>query len=65
MPWSAGCFDALIESTIAHLRPASMLDIGAGAGKYGTIARRASPETWMVAVEAQEEYVHGYGLESI
>lgn len=57
MPWSATCFDALVEQTIARLRPASMLDIGAGAGKYGSMTRRASPETWTVAVEAQAEYV--------
>lgn len=65
MPWSAGCFDELIEGFIARLRPASMLDIGAGAGKYGKMARRASPKTWTVAIEAQQEYVDGYGLEEL
>lgn len=65
MPWSASCFDEIVEQTIARLRPASMLDIGAGAGKYGSMMRRASPETWTVAVEAQAEYVEGYGLEAL
>lgn len=62
MPWSDDCFDTLIERYIAQLQPASMIDIGAGAGKYGAITRRASPETWTVAVEMQQEYVDHFTL---
>jgi len=62
MPWSADCFDPLVEDIITRLQPASMIDIGAGAGKYGAMARRASPRTWTVAVEMQADYVEQFSL---
>ncbi|MEM7156726.1 MAG: hypothetical protein AAF799_28010 [Myxococcota bacterium] len=65
MPWSHSVFDTLIEHYVRELQPSSMLDIGAGAGKYGAMARRVSPQTWTVGVEMQSEYVEHFELESI
>lgn len=65
MPWSNDCFDEYLERWFATLRPASMIDIGAGAGKYGKLLRRASPHTFTVAVEPDADYIEGFGLASL
>jgi len=45
--------------------PATALDIGAGAGKYGKLLNDACPECVVTAVEIYEEYVERFHLREI
>jgi hypothetical protein len=62
VPYSKHVFDEAIEEILRALRPASVLDVGAGAGKYAAIVRRACPGARIVAVERDETYIPRFGL---
>jgi hypothetical protein len=65
MPHSSGEFDDLIVKQLVALNPKSILDIGAGAGKYGKLLKTALPNCVIDAVEPTQKYIDEYGLSSI
>ena len=69
MPFSYGEFDYWVGTLIDLLQPATVLDIGPGAGKYGRIIRaRASQSTFtthLTAIEIDASYVDTYKLRDI
>lgn len=50
---------------VGEINPKSVVDVGPGAGKYGSLIREVSPETATTAVEIWEPYVATYGLANI
>jgi hypothetical protein len=65
MPFSADVFNGLIESHIKKINPQSILDVGAGAGKYGKILKSISTEFKVDAVEPTLQYLVDYKLNDI
>jgi hypothetical protein len=65
MPFSADVFNGLIESHIKKINPKSILDVGAGAGKYGKLLKSISTEFKVDAVEPTLQYLVDYGLNDI
>lgn len=62
MPFSKMHFDSAIETFLTRLQPKNVLDIGAGAGKYATLLRRACPGAFVTAVELDTEYIERFKL---
>jgi len=69
MPFSHKVFDPVVEALFRRIRPASLLDVGAGSGKYGAMMRRLEGELTFscrkVGVEITGAYVDSYGLAAI
>ena len=65
MPHSSDIFIFEVEKYIKEIQPSHVLDIGAGAGKYGNLVKRLFPETYIEAVEPDESYIHRFNLSSI
>lgn len=65
MPFSQDTFDILIRHVITRVNASSFLDLGAGAGKYGSFVRELSPSTTRTAVEIEANYVARYNLAAI
>ena len=69
MPYSVDVFDGHVAELIGMLKPATICDIGPGAGKYGKIARRVAQEkgfvTEITAVEVDASYVAEFDLPSL
>ncbi|HLZ77094.1 class I SAM-dependent methyltransferase [Phenylobacterium sp.] len=66
MPYSAPVFDQHVAALIARMKPASVLDIGPGAGKYGRMIkalREGGAEIGsLTAVEIDASYVERFKL---
>lgn len=65
MPYSSPLFDNAIKSVIKKIKPKTCYDIGAGAGKYGELISKISPETKTVALEIEKEYIEKFNLKTI
>ena len=65
MPFSDGSNIEWAKWLITELKPTTVVDVGPGAGKYGSIVRELLPDTKTTAVEIWEPYVETYGLRSI
>lgn len=69
MPVSAMVFDQHIAQLIERMRPASVLDIGPGAGKYGRIIRmlgeRGLPLETLSAIEIDQSYIDSFELAKV
>ncbi|MFL5296279.1 MAG: class I SAM-dependent methyltransferase [Phenylobacterium sp.] len=69
MPTSAMVFDQHIAALIARMQPASVLDIGPGAGKYGMIVKALREHgikiDSLAAVEIDESYIEQFKLNDI
>ena len=65
MPYSYTTFDATIRQHLVALNPKSILDMGAGAGKYGKLLRDVLPECRIDAVEGSPEVVEQFSLKTI
>lgn len=65
MPFSDTANIDWFKWLVGQITPKSVVDIGPGAGKYGTLLREVSPDTTTTAVEIWEPYVHTYGLSSV
>ena len=69
MPYSSNAFDDSINTVVSLLQPATVCDIGPGAGKYGRIVRHRAAEdgfsTRVTAVEIDDSYVREFGLADI
>ena len=62
MPHSDPEFDPLLEELINLFAPSNLLDLGAGSGKYGRIAKSLNPATRCIAVELHSPYISRYKL---
>jgi hypothetical protein len=49
--FSFDTYDAAISFILTRLQPRSVLDVGAGAGKYGSFARQVAPGVHLTAVQ--------------
>lgn len=65
MSGSFPIFDAVARHLIATLAPATALDIGAGAGKYGRLLAETAPAGERVALEAEATHVEHFGLREL
>lgn len=65
MPNSSPIFDSELELYFREVRHASVLDVGAGEGKYGEMLRRAQPKIRLIAVELDPDYVEEYKLRDL
>jgi SAM-dependent methyltransferase len=69
MPYSSDAFDSWLGSAISLLQPATVLDIGAGDGKYGYLAKRIAGaggfSTRVKGVEIDESYIDRFKLRDI
>jgi SAM-dependent methyltransferase len=69
MPFSLPVFDAAVKALIARMAPASVLDIGPGAGKYGRMVNALRKEGVKVerlaALEIDPGYIARFELASI
>lgn len=62
MPYSSGEGKAWVAEVATRLRPATVLDVGAGAGAYASLLRPLLPDARLVALEVWEPYVYRFGL---
>ena len=62
MSGSFPIFDKAVEQLVGWMAPARLLDIGAGAGKFGQLVGRVAPACERVAVEVHAPYVERFGL---
>jgi len=65
MPYSSFIFNDAIKEIIKLLQPKTFLDIGAGAGKYGSIVREINPSVKTTAVEIEKDYIEKFNLSSL
>ena len=65
MPYSSFIFDRSIEEIIRLLKPETLLDLGAGAGKYGELAKKINQSIKLTAVEIEKDYIKNFKLPSI
>ena len=65
MPYSSFIFDNEITEIIKLVQPKTFLDLGAGAGKYGSIAKEISPFIKTTAVEIEKDYIEKFNLSSL
>jgi trans-aconitate methyltransferase len=65
MPFSAAEGKTQIERWIRAIRPATVLDVGAGAGGYAVLLRGCAPQATVYATEVHEPYVAEFGLRDI
>jgi trans-aconitate methyltransferase len=64
VPGSVSLFDDLFIKIASDLKPQSVLDVGAGAGKYADLLRGILPECNIEAVEPEASYITTYNLHS-
>lgn len=66
MPFSHNALDPVVASILRQLTPSSLLDIGAGAGKYGVMMREVEAESGLkchkIAVEVNPTYIDRFNL---
>lgn len=67
MPYSNTTFDGYVLKLLDLLQPATVLDIGAGAGKYGKMVRdwgksKLLERPWVTGVEADDSYISRFEL---
>lgn len=65
MPYSNKIFDNLAKNIIEYIEPKKVLDIGAGAGKYGLIVRDIEPNAHIIGVEIERDYIIKYNLSKV
>ena len=65
MPHSSFIFDKSIEEIMRLLKPETILDLGAGAGKYGKLIKNINPSVQSIAVEIEKDYIKKFNLLSI
>lgn len=55
-------FDTVVQHLLEAIGPATALDIGAGAGKYGRLLAQAVPHCHRTAVEPEASYIERFSL---
>lgn len=64
MPISLDVYNQDILNDIKLINPSTVLDVGAGKGKYFEIVKSINPNVSVDAVEAEETYIKKYDLKS-
>lgn len=62
MPFSSFIFDNAIAGIIKLIKPMTILDLGAGAGKYGLMVKKINPSIEAIAVEIEKDYIEKFNL---
>lgn len=65
MPYSSFIFDKVVAEIIKFIHPNTLLDLGAGAGKYGLMSKRIDPSIKIIGVEIEKDYIEKFNLYSI
>jgi SAM-dependent methyltransferase len=65
MPGSFQNFDLISAYLIGRINPATFLDIGCGAGKYGTMLMHTAPSCHRIGVEVEPSYPERFKLRQI
>jgi hypothetical protein len=65
MPYSANTFDHILQEHVMRLKPISILDVGAGAGKNGKLVRQTGYDYQLDCLEPTNNYISEYNLTSI
>lgn len=65
MPYSSFIFDDAIAEVIKLISPRTFLDLGAGAGKYGSMVKEIDSSIETIAVEIEKDYLEKFNLRSI
>jgi SAM-dependent methyltransferase len=65
MPYSRSIFNKTIESLLEYFHPATILDIGCGAGKYGRMAKEILPDSQSFGIEIENDYIEKFGLKEV
>lgn len=56
MPHSLNSFDNILLEHIRHLKPSTILDVGVGSGKHGTLLRNSGYAGRLDGIEPTEQY---------
>ena len=65
MPYSDPANKSWAEQKLRDMNFKSVLDVGAGAGAYGKLARAINPEALIDAIEVWTPYIAEFGLHNI
>jgi|SRR3989338_7173883 len=65
MPYSSFVFDESLYKIIKFLQPTTFLDLGAGAGKYGSIVKKINPAIKTIAIEIEKSYIGKFRLNDL
>ncbi len=65
MPYSSDIFDNAIAEIIQCIKPRTFLDLGAGAGKYGSMVKQTDSSIETTAVEIEKDYIEKFNLRSM
>jgi len=65
MPYSSPLLDRTVAEIVKFVSPSVFFDLGAGAGKYGTIVSKLNPKPHSVAIEIERDYINKFKLSSI
>jgi len=65
MPYSANTFDNILQDHVVKLQPQSILDVGAGSGKNGTLIRQTGYKNILECLEPTEKYINEFQLTNI
>ena len=63
--YSFSTYDEVVGRIAHHLQPTTILDIGAGSGKYGRLIRAVLPNATITALEMDAECIEVHGLGQI
>lgn len=64
MPYSLDIFNKHVGNYVSKVNPTSVLDVGAGAGKYRDIVTSACPGAAIDAIEPFDQYINQFNLRS-
>ena len=65
MPHSATTFDSILQEHVRNIKPTSILDVGAGAGKNGKLIRNLGYTGNLECIEPTSSYITDFNLESV
>ncbi len=65
MPYSSPIFDDKVKEVLNFLQLGNLLDIGAGAGKYGELVKNLNIGIKTVALEMEKDYIEKFKLKNI
>lgn len=65
MPHSATTFDSILQDHVRNIKPTSILDVGAGAGKNGKLIRNLGYTGNLECIEPTSSYITDFNLESV
>ena len=65
MPHSATTFDSILQDHVRNIKPTSILDVGAGAGKNGKLIRNLGYTGNLECIEPTSSYITDFNLKSV